>query len=105
MRSFSGFPRVLIPRVTFKYLPGTRDGLQEQIKSLPSQPKILRPFGAVLTAFVRWRHGDNIPRFLNRETGTSPRFWQPATTFTFSELIIRGWAGSLPRASALPEPR
>src|ERR1700691_1055181 len=101
MRCFSGFQRVLTRRVSFSFVPDTLGGLQDLIKTRPLRQKTSMPFAAVLTRSVRWRRGDNIPHFLNRETGTSAHCWQPATTFTFSELIIRGLAGSFPRASVI----
>src|ERR1700760_1724658 len=100
MRCFSGLQRVSTRRVSFRFVPDTLGGLQAPTQTLPLRWKISMPFAAVLTPSARWRHGDNIQYFLNKETGTSAHCWQTATTFTFLESIIRGWAVSLPRANA-----
>src|ERR1700722_9797544 len=97
MRCFSGFQRALTRRVSFRFVPDILVGLQDRTRTLPLRQKTSMPFAAVLTPSVRWRHGDNIPHFLNRETGTSAHCWHPALTCTSSELIIRGLAGSFPR--------
>src|ERR1700722_14428231 len=101
MRCFSGGQRALSRRVSFRFVPDTLGGLQDLTRTLPLRQKTSMPFAAVLTTYVRCRHGYNIPHFMKTETGTSPHFRQAATTFTFSGLIIRGSVGSLPRVSAI----
>jgi hypothetical protein len=68
---FLRVPTRVDPASFAQICPQYTGGSQDLTRTLPLRQKTTMPFAAARTPSARWRHGDNIPHFLNRETGTS----------------------------------